>query len=622
MPHVLVADDDEHIRFQVEQVLRQRGYSVETAGDGKDAFSRALAKPPDLLITDVMMPKLDGWSLVRELRTRLKLAELPVIFLTALSTEDDKIRAFRLGADDYVIKPFRLDDLAKRVASALSGRRRPAASEPPPTTSGLRGDLAQVGLSTLLVLIEMERKTGVLAVRSTTGDSAQIMIRDGKCLAAEMRGTGKPSDAACIYQLLRWKTGDFYFSAKPIDTPDRIQLTTTALLMEGARLADEESAPVRIPPPGAVSGAAPAQAAPDDDDAIAEWESDQRTPLVVAAKLAELVRKTARATLPPLNVPRAEPEPSVVVDAAPTPPPEPPPATPEPKPAPEPPRAAEPKPAPEVKPAATSRTGTELIPRGPTTWWLAAAIVVAGAGTAIPLVISPAAVPADRDALPRLQADVDKLGAAIDTATGAARLRARDLATTPLLRAGIETDAATIQDLAKTEQLFVPVNGEVIEVFQLRDGTPVSMLRLPPGAPAIQPALQESTRLASDGRALTVIASAPIAKQGAGVGGVLAVATPCELGPTAHDVAAHATRASLVGVGRPIVLVPGSGDAGTPVSIPVAKGSPLALEAVIAGPTASGDAKLVYARFGLWGLAGVLALIYMTLFVRARRPAA
>jgi CheY-like chemotaxis protein len=621
MPHVLVADDDEHIRFQVEQVLRQRGYSVETANDGKDAFSRALAKPPDLLITDVMMPKLDGWALVRELRTRLKLAELPVIFLTALSTEDDKIRAFRLGADDYVIKPFRLDDLAKRVASALSGRRKPAASEPPPTSLGLRGDLAQVGLSTLLVLVEMERKTGVLAVRSTGGESAQIMIRDGKCLAAEMRGASKLADAACIYQLLRWKTGDFAFSAKPIDAADRIQLTTTQLLMEGARLVDEESAPVRIPPPGAVQGATPARRAetpPPDEEALAEWEGDQRTPLVVAAKLAELVRKTARATLPPLNVPQVEPEPSIVVADDPAPAPAAAPKAPEPEPVPEPPRVATPAPKPEPPPPA--RVGTEILPRAPTTWWLAAALVIAAAGTAIPLLLPQSAAPTDRDAMPRLQADADKLAATIDTATSAARLRAKNLATTPLLRAGIETDAATIQDFAKTEQLFVPVNGEVIEVFQLRDGTPVSVLRAPATAPALQPAKEETARLASDGHALSVVASALIAKQSAGIGGVLAVATPCDLQSVTRSLAAHTSRATLVGVDKPLVLVQGSGDSGTPVSIPLAK--PLVLDAVIAGPAATGDTKLVYARFGLWGLAGVLGLIYVALFVRARRAPA
>src|ERR1044071_2540962 len=92
-PHVLVADDDAWILRMVSTVLEKRGYSVETALDGEDALQRALARTPDLLITDVMMPRMDGWSLVRRLRSHEGLALLPVIFLTALSSEDDRIRS-------------------------------------------------------------------------------------------------------------------------------------------------------------------------------------------------------------------------------------------------------------------------------------------------------------------------------------------------------------------------------------------------------------------------------------------------------------------------------------------------------------------------------------------------
>src|ERR1051325_5495460 len=73
-PHVLVADDDAWILRMVSTVLEKRGYSVETAADGEDALQRALARTPDLLITDVMMPKMDGWSLVRHLRSHTDLA--------------------------------------------------------------------------------------------------------------------------------------------------------------------------------------------------------------------------------------------------------------------------------------------------------------------------------------------------------------------------------------------------------------------------------------------------------------------------------------------------------------------------------------------------------------------
>ena len=239
----------------VATVLEKRGYSVETAVDGEDALARALARTPDLLITDVMMPKVDGWSLVRQLRAHVELSMLPVIFLTALSSEDDRIRGFRLGADDYVTKPFRFEELDLRVAKTL---RRTAQmvqdTRDQINTSGLRGDLSQVGLSSLLVLIEMERKTGLLQLHAPEGPSAQILVRAGKVVHARLDDLEEPVDAECVYHLLTWAAGDFEFVTCVVEGEDRVNVSTTHLLMEGARLMDESSeaafdAPVATIPP-------------------------------------------------------------------------------------------------------------------------------------------------------------------------------------------------------------------------------------------------------------------------------------------------------------------------------------------------------------------------------------
>ncbi|HTR50623.1 MAG TPA: response regulator [Kofleriaceae bacterium] len=243
-PHVLVADDDAWILRMVATVLEKRGYSVETAVDGEDALARALARPPDLLITDVMMPKMDGWALVRQLRAHAELAMLPVIFLTALSSEDDRIRGFRLGADDYVTKPFRFEELDLRVAKTL---RRTAQTVQETrdqlNSSGLRGDLTQVGLSSLLVLVELERKTGLLQLRSVDGVSAQILVREGKVVHARLDHAEEPVDADCVYHLLTWSAGEFEFVACLVEGVDRVNVSTTHLLMEGARLIDEAREP-------------------------------------------------------------------------------------------------------------------------------------------------------------------------------------------------------------------------------------------------------------------------------------------------------------------------------------------------------------------------------------------
>jgi DNA-binding response OmpR family regulator len=255
-PHVLVADDDAWILRMVSTVLEKRGYSVETASDGEDALQRALARTPDLLITDVMMPRMDGWSLVRQLRSHSDLALLPVIFLTALSSEDDRIRGFRLGADDYVTKPFRFEELDLRVAKTL---RRVQETREHLGGAGLRGDLSQVGLSSLLILIEMERKTGLLQLRAPNGPSAQILVRDGKVVHARLDDAEEPVDAECVYYLLSWPAGEFEFVMCLVEGSDRVNVSTTHLLMEGARLMDESREPLDQPvatiPPLAATGA-------------------------------------------------------------------------------------------------------------------------------------------------------------------------------------------------------------------------------------------------------------------------------------------------------------------------------------------------------------------------------
>jgi CheY-like chemotaxis protein len=253
-PRVLIVDDDPWILRMVSTLLEKRGYTIATASDGEEGLMRADQMKPDLIITDVMMPKLDGWQLVRALRSRPELALVPVIFLTALGGEEDRIRGFRLGADDYLPKPFRFEELDLRVANALkkaqaaqekaaevkhAERQEPAPGKKP---SGIHGTLEQLGLSSLMVMIEMERKSGILRLERT-GATGRIFCRDGRVIAARLDGDRAPANARkgaeAVYHLLTWSDGRFDFSAVDVDMDDEVQSTTTHLLMEGARLIDE-----------------------------------------------------------------------------------------------------------------------------------------------------------------------------------------------------------------------------------------------------------------------------------------------------------------------------------------------------------------------------------------------
>jgi CheY-like chemotaxis protein len=255
-PRVLIVDDDPWILRMVSTLLEKRGYAIATASDGEEGLMRADQLRPDLIITDVMMPKLDGWSLVRALRSRPELALVPVIFLTALGGEEDRIRGFRLGADDYLPKPFRFEELDLRVANALKKAKstqqkaEEVRAAPPPTPesagakkpAGIHGTLEQLGLSSLLVMVEMERKSGILRLERI-GATGRIFCREGRVIAARLDGDRAPPQsrkgAEAVYHLLTWAEGRFDFSAVDVDMEDEVKSSTTHLLMEGARLIDE-----------------------------------------------------------------------------------------------------------------------------------------------------------------------------------------------------------------------------------------------------------------------------------------------------------------------------------------------------------------------------------------------
>ncbi|MGZ3426807.1 MAG: response regulator [Polyangia bacterium] len=258
-PRVLIVDDDPWILRMVSTLLEKRGYAIATACDGEEGLMRADQLKPDLIITDVMMPKLDGWSLVRALRSRPELTLVPVIFLTALGGEEDRIKGFRLGADDYLPKPFRFEELDLRVANALKKSKatqakaeevRRAPVEPPPIPgggpqkrpAGIHGTLEQLGLSSLLVMIEMERKSGILRLEKL-GATGRIFCREGRVIAARLDGDRAPAGARkgaeSVYHMLTWADGRFDFGAVDVDMEDEVKSTTTHLLMEGARLIDE-----------------------------------------------------------------------------------------------------------------------------------------------------------------------------------------------------------------------------------------------------------------------------------------------------------------------------------------------------------------------------------------------
>ena len=134
---LLLVDDEPGLRTAVKAYLEDEGFVVITANDGEEGWTTAQELIPDVVITDVMMPRCDGYGLLKRLRADERLGGTPVIFLTAKGMTADRIAGFQAGADDYIPKPFDPDELVARVnnVGARRGcwRRRPASPTP---TSG------------------------------------------------------------------------------------------------------------------------------------------------------------------------------------------------------------------------------------------------------------------------------------------------------------------------------------------------------------------------------------------------------------------------------------------------------------------------------------------------------
>jgi two-component system OmpR family response regulator len=258
---ILVVDDDPWIQRSVASALGQRGYQVSLAGDGQGGFAVASKVRPDLILTSVSLPAMEGWSWWERLRTLPACADIPIVFLQSVLDSSREIRGSG-PRDQRLRKPFRVEDLERAIVTTLGGEpvqtlvgqsTSPALAASPAEAPGtgaikpsaghrplsaVRGQLDQIGLSSILVVLEMERKTGILLVERAQG-TARLFLRKGRIIRAdteEPRLTGPPA----VFETLSWSSGSFDFLTGDIGGIDEIQTSTTFLLIEGARRFDED----------------------------------------------------------------------------------------------------------------------------------------------------------------------------------------------------------------------------------------------------------------------------------------------------------------------------------------------------------------------------------------------
>ncbi len=118
----LVVEDEAGIRALLKDILEQAGYDVRLSRDGKEGLREFFAFQPDVVLLDITMPQMDGWTLLERIR---EVSETPVLFITAMGTESSKVRGLKAGADDYILKPFSPMEVLARVEAVLRRSRKP-----------------------------------------------------------------------------------------------------------------------------------------------------------------------------------------------------------------------------------------------------------------------------------------------------------------------------------------------------------------------------------------------------------------------------------------------------------------------------------------------------------------
>ncbi len=216
-----------------------------------------------------------------------------------------------------------------------------------------------------------------------------------------------------------------------------------------------------------------------------------------------------------------------------------------------------------------------------------------------------------------LQSRAEALGSTLDADARAAMVRAEAIATSPVLRAAIETDASTIADMARDRDVAFPLEkGDVIEVYQVRAGARTLMLRLPTGAAQLAPPKPGQTMIDGAGDRLAVVANAVVTNQRADITGEIVLSTPVALADLTKHVKLHTTGAHLVGTREPVTLVASKSapNVTIPIQAKTASHGALALAAVVPMPGGS----------SLWAwlcmsIAAALLAVFAIAFLRARR---
>ena len=246
---ILVIDGDEWIGRLLGRVLEEKDFAYDYREDARTGLEQAFRAPPDALVCSVVLPDIDGFWVARRMRTEGgAVAKVPIVLVGEARDAQVRIQGLQVGADVVLERPLGNDEIVAQLEALIEMRQRfrgdPLESEPAAAsiaTAAFRGDLSNFPLASVLMMLEMERRTGTLEVISSGGTRALLVLSTGLFAATEVNGeTRSPLEA--LREVLAWRSGKFAFRTRDVGSLPPARGSVAAVVLEAMRLEDERNA--------------------------------------------------------------------------------------------------------------------------------------------------------------------------------------------------------------------------------------------------------------------------------------------------------------------------------------------------------------------------------------------
>lgn len=238
---ILLVDDDPNVLKLVSISLQKAGYEVETASDGIEGYEKANQIHPDLIISDLVMPDMDGITFCKKIREESDIPMVPFIFMTSLGDEKNEIRGYRAGADEYLVKPVDRKVLLEKVEKLLKRLEKVNPySVKAENDAAFQGNLSDLTLAEIIQLLHLNRRKGMLVIQNAKDLSEGYIFMENGMLKYASYKDWHGEEA--INQLVKVQEGMFEFRMEENAPETNISGSTMNILMEALRLMDEEGA--------------------------------------------------------------------------------------------------------------------------------------------------------------------------------------------------------------------------------------------------------------------------------------------------------------------------------------------------------------------------------------------